>query len=379
MNMRRKKKVLSVLGTRPEVVKFAPILERLERARPQIQAVNIASGQHTHLFYPLVRYFGLRMHYDLSAMQQHQTPDAQCHRIVRQLLPILDREQPDLILVQGDTSTALAGSIAGRMRRVPIGHVEAGLRSGDLSSPFPEEANRRIISRLATYHFAPTFANRDLLVQEGVAREHIFVTGNPGVDSILAAIKNSARTSELTRLLAATRGLKRIVLTAHRRENFGPTLEACFKVLRRFVEAHKDVSVIFPKHPNRALSTPANLLHGHPRIHVIGAMAYSDFVHLMSHAWLIISDSGGIQEEVPTLGKPLLILRRNTERPEAVACGAARLAGTSAESLSKALDDSSREESWTIGARSVSNPFGRGDSGSQIVDAIHSLLGTGAN
>ena len=377
--MLRKKKVLSLLGTRPEVIKFAPILQRLERSALQIYAVNIVSGQHTHLLYPLVRYFHLRIHHQLSAIQRLQTSDALCDRIVQQLLPILDREQPDLILVQGDTATALAGSVAGRMRCVPIGHIEAGLRSGDLTSPFPEEANRRIISQLATYHFAPTFANRELLIREGIARQNIFVTGNPGVDSILAVLRNSTPTSHLLRLLAVTRGFKRIVLTTHRRESFGHTLEVCFRVLRRFVEVHENVAMIFPMHPNPALSAPASILRGHPRIHVIGAMIYPDFVHLMSQASLIISDSGGVQEEVPSLGRPLLILRKNTERPEAVECGVARLAGTSAESFSKALDDSSKKESWTTAVQSASNPFGRGDSGSQIVDAIHSLLGTGAN
>jgi UDP-N-acetylglucosamine 2-epimerase (non-hydrolysing) len=371
-----RKKILSVFGTRPEVVKFAPILRCLEASAQRVQAINVASGQHADLLQPLVRYFSIRIHHDLSVSgPQKSDHDASPRRIMQRLLPVLDREQPDLILIQGDTSTALAGTIAGRTRRIPVGHIEAGLRSGDLAAPFPEEAHRRIISRLATYHFAPTCANRDVLVHEGVGKDSIFLTGNPGVDSLLAVLKHSTPSAGLKQLLATTRNYKRIVLTAHRRENFAGPLEACFTVLRRFIDTHQDVVVIFPVHPNPALSEPSNILRGHPRIHLTGAMSYPDFVLLMSRAWLIISDSGGIQEETPSLGKPLLILRRNTERPEALACGAARLAGTSVESFAKSLEENSRDADWLLSRRS-SNPFGQGDSGAQIVSAIHSLLGT---
>jgi UDP-N-acetylglucosamine 2-epimerase (non-hydrolysing) len=372
----QRKKVLSLFGTRPEVVKFAPILRCIEASAPRVQAINVASGQHTDLLYPLVRYFSIRVHHDLSLSKpQGSNQDALPHRIVQRFLPVLDREQPDLILIQGDTSTALAGAMAGRTRNIPVGHIEAGLRSGDLAAPFPEELNRRMISRLATYHFAPTCSNRDVLIHEGVAKDSIFLTGNPGVDSLLAVLKSSAPTAGLKRLLASTHSYKRIILTAHRRENFAGPLEACFKVLRRFVDTHPDVVVIFPVHPNPALSEPSKILGGHPRILMTGAMSYRDFVQLMFRSWLIISDSGGIQEETPSLGKPLLILRRNTERPEALACGAARLAGTSAKSFSTALEENSQDAAWLSTGQNGSNPFGRGDSGAQIVNVIHSLLG----
>jgi UDP-N-acetylglucosamine 2-epimerase (non-hydrolysing) len=373
MNLPRKK-VLSLFGTRPEVIKFAPILRQLERTGSQIQAINVASAQHTDLLYPLSGFFKLRIDHDLHAMPSNQSLAAVRRRIVRRLLPVLDRERPDIILVQGDTSTALAGSIAGAMRRIPVGHVEAGLRSGNLAAPFPEESYRRTITRLAKYHFAPTGLNRDTLLREGVASENIFLTGNPGIDSLLSVPGDSTCTPGIERILAATQDHKRIVLTAHRRENFGPVMDGHFRTLRRFTEAHEDVAVIFPMHPNPAISASACILRGHPRIHLMGALSYPDFVHLMRQAWLIVSDSGGVQEEAPSLGKPLLILRGNTERPEAVMCGAARLAGESPESLARALEQTWRDRARMAWMRPIPNPFGRGDSGARIAESIQSLL-----
>jgi UDP-N-acetylglucosamine 2-epimerase (non-hydrolysing) len=290
-----RKKVLSLFGTRPEVIKFAPILRHLERSGSQIQAINIVSGQHTDLLYPLNGFFKLRIDHDLHAMRSNQSPAAVGRRIVQRILPVLDQERPDIILVQGDTSTALAGSLAGAMRRIPVGHVEAGLRSGNLNAPFPEESYRRMITRLATYHFAATYLNRDTLLREGVANENIFLTGNPGTDSLLSVPRDSTRTLRLERILTATQDYKRIVLTAHRRENFGPVMNEHFRTLRRFIEAHADAALIFPMHPNPAISASAHILRGHPRIHATGALSYPDFVHLMRQAWLIVSDSGGFR------------------------------------------------------------------------------------
>ena len=368
-------KVLSVIGTRPEAIKFAPVLRHIARAAPRIQAVNVASGQHDHLLYSAASQLGLWFDYRLEGRGDRPALAADVRDIAHRLLPVLNRERPELLLVQGDTATALAGAIAGEARGIPVGHVEAGLRSGDTSSPFPEEKYRRNISRLATYHFAPTRGNEAMLLRERIAGTNIFVTGNPGVDSVVAILRNSTPSPRLNGLLQVTRGFRRIVLTAHRRENLGVPLETCFHVLRRFVDDHDDIALICPVHPNPVLGPQIVLLRGHPRIHLTEAMDYPDFVHLMSQAWLIVSDSGGIQEEVPTLGKPLLILRGNTERPEAVACGVARLAGTSADSLAEVLEESARADSWAAAVRPVENPFGRGDSGRQIARRLQSLLG----
>jgi UDP-N-acetylglucosamine 2-epimerase (non-hydrolysing) len=368
------KKVLSLFGTRPEIVKFAPILHHLEKAGSQIQAINVVSAQHGDLLHPLNGFFKLRIDHDLRAMQTNQSPSAVSRRIVHQLLPVLDKERPDMILVQGDTSTALAGSIAGAMRRIPVGHVEAGLRSGNLAAPFPEESYRRTVTRLAMYHFAPTCFNRDTLLREGVANQNIFLTGNPGIDSLLSVPKDWPPTPQLERILGTTQGYKRIVLTAHRRESFGLVMDGYFRTIRRFIEAHDDVALIFPMHPNPAIAASANILRGHSRIHATGALTYPDFVHLMRQAWLIVSDSGGVQEEAPSLGKPLLVLRSNTERPEAVMCGAAKLVGESPGSLARALEETWRNQPRMVWMRPVPNPFGCGDSGSKIVESILSVL-----
>ena len=366
-----RRKVLSVIGTRPEAIKFAPVLRWIERAGTSIQAVNVASGQHGHLLYSAAAQIGVRFAYRLD---RPALAEDVCE-IVHRLLPVLDRELPELILVQGDTSTALAGAIAGLARGIPVGHVEAGLRSGDLSSPFPEEGHRRKISRLATYHFAPTPRNREVLLHEGISGERIFVTGNPGVDSVIAILRNSTPSPHLASILKATHGFRLIILTTHRRESIGVPLESCFRALRRFVETHDDAAIVFPVHPNPALGRHLPLLRGHPRIHLTPAMDYPDFAQLMLRAWLIVSDSGGVQEEAPTLGKPLLILHGNTERPEAVDCGVARLAGTSGESLAQALEESLPADSWAAAVRPVENPFGRGDSGWQIARRLPPLLG----
>jgi UDP-N-acetylglucosamine 2-epimerase (non-hydrolysing) len=372
-------KVLTIFGTRPEVIKLAPVIHELE-ARPfAFQTVNISSSQHTDILYPFVKLFGLRVDHDLQVMRANQTPNGVCARVLSALDPILTEEKPDLILVQGDTTTAMASALAGFHRRIPVGHVEAGLRSGNSLSPYPEEMNRRVITRLAAYHFAATPHNRKNLLAEGVEADSIFVTGNPVVDALNSILSEATVPPEAEKLLLATRGKKRIILTTHRRENFGEAMADNLRVLRRFVEAHQDSALIFPVHPNPAVGNVARaILSGHPRIHLTGPLDYLEFIVLLSHAWLIASDSGGVQEEAPTLGKPLLILRENTERPEALESGVARLVGGSAEVLHSMLEEAWLEGSWAANIARVENPFGRGDSGKRIADSILKALGTPA-
>ena len=374
-----RKKVLTVFGTRPEVIKLAPIIRELEWYAETCETVNVTSAQHTDLLYPFIRKFGIRIARDLRVMEPNQTPNTVCARVLTALDPILADERPDLLLVQGDTTTALAGALAGFHRRIPVGHVEAGLRSGDPYSPYPEEMNRRLITRLATYHFAATAHNRRALLSEAVPLDHIFVTGNPVVDSLNAMLETTSTTPAIADLLQATTGLKRLVLTTHRRESFGHTMEGNLKALRDFVSRHADVGLIFPVHPNPAVvDAGTRLLSGHPRIHLIQPMDYQDFVVLLSHAWLIASDSGGIQEEAPSLGKALLVLRENTERPEAIQSGVARLVGGSPERLAAMLEEVYQDGTWLDDVRRIDNPFGRGDSGKQIVQIILKVLGTEA-
>jgi UDP-N-acetylglucosamine 2-epimerase (non-hydrolysing) len=369
------KKVLALFGTRPEVIKLAPVIGAIEAGKNGLRTLNVASGQHTGLLYPFIAHFGIRVDYDLRVMELNQTPSQICSRVLEQLDPILVDESPDLILVQGDTTTAMTGALAGFHRRIPVGHVEAGLRSGNTLSPYPEEMNRQLISRLATYHFAATAGNRDTLLSEGVRPESVFVTGNPVVDSLTRMLEELTPSPVLAELLRSTQGLKRIVLTTHRRESFGELMTENLKVLRRFVEENSSVGLFFPVHPNPAVSGTAHeILFGHARVHLLQPMSYQDFVFLLSNAWLIVSDSGGIQEEAPTLGKPLLILRENTERPEAIEAGVARLVGGSPLRLAEDLEQALRDESWANEVRRTDNPFGRGDSGPRIAAIISEVL-----
>jgi UDP-N-acetylglucosamine 2-epimerase (non-hydrolysing) len=371
-------KVLTLLGTRPEAIKLAPVIHALETQDAVVQTINIASGQHSDLLYPFIKLFGIRIDHDLAVMESNQTPNQVCSRVLTTLDPILLNERPDLVLVQGDTTTALAGAVAGFHRRIPVAHVEAGLRSGNIESPFPEEMNRVLITRLATYHFAATRRNLKTLLAEGVPPRRIFVTGNPVVDSLRAILDRAVASLAVTALIDATRGLKRIVLTTHRRESFGGLMVENLRVLRRFVEAHPDVALLFPVHPNPSvLAAATGLLSGHPRIHLTPPLGYEDFILLLSHAWLVVSDSGGVQEEVPTLRKPLLILRENTERPEVIEAGVARLVGGRPGRLAAMLEETYRD-GHSIGGPIVGpakNPFGRGDSGRRIARIIADVLG----
>jgi UDP-N-acetylglucosamine 2-epimerase (non-hydrolysing) len=371
-------KILTLFGTRPEIIKLAPVIQELEAYPNTFQTLNVTSAQHTDLLYPFVRLFKLRLDHNLHVMQAHQTPNQVCSRVLASLDPILQDEKPDFILIQGDTTTAVAGALAGFHRRIPVGHVEAGLRSGDIYSPFPEEMNRRLITRLATYHFAATPRNRATLLSEGVNDENVFITGNPVVDSLKAILGKPASTPLLQTVLASTKGLKLVILTTHRRESFGQMMAENMRVLRSFVERYKDVALIFPVHPNPEVIGPANtILAGQPRIHLIQPLSYEDFIVLLSHAWLIVSDSGGVQEEAPTLGKPLLVLRENTERPEAVESGVARLVGGRPERLAAMLEEVRQDGQWCREVRNVDNPFGQGNSGKCIAKIVWQLASRG--
>ena len=370
------KTIVTIFGTRPEVIKLAPVIQELEAREDVFKTVNVSSSQHTNLLYPFVDLFGLRIDHDLKVMQPGQTLSGLCARVLESLDPILDLAKPDFILVQGDTTTAMAGALAGFHRRIPVGHVEAGLRTGNAFSPYPEEMNRRLVTRLATHHFAPTRGNWENLFSEGVPEERIFLTGNPVVDSLMAILEKFPSLPVVDELVQATEGLKRVVLTTHRRESFGELMAENLRVVRGFVERHRDVAVIFPVHPNPEVTCAArSILSGHPRINLIPPLRYHEFIALLANAWLIVSDSGGVQEEAPTLGKPLLILRENTEVPEAVECGVARLAGGNPARFASILEEVYEDGQWMKQVQKADNPFGQGDSGKRIVDAMERALG----
>lgn len=368
--------VLTLFGTRPEVIKLAPVIRELETRPDRFRTINVTSAQHTDLLYPFARLFDLRLDADLGVMREGQTIAGVAARVLTALDELLERDRPDMLLVQGDTTTAMAGSLAGFFRGIPVGHVEAGLRSGDPRSPFPEEMNRRLTTRVADLHFAATERNVRVLRNEGVPDDDIFLTGNPVVDSLRSVLASPPREDgPAAEILRRLEGTKPILLTTHRRESFGPVMSGNLEVLRDFVAARPDASLVFPVHPNPNVREPSQrILGGLPRIHLVDPLDYFDFVRVLSAAWLVVSDSGGIQEEAPTLGKPLLVLRENTERPEAIEAGVARLVGGDPGTLRVMLEELWPDHPWIREVRGIENPFGQGDAARRIVDALETWL-----
>ena len=367
--MSRTAKVLVLFGTRPEAIKLAPVIKELKKR--SVRTVVVSSSQHAHLIRPFLDLFEVAVDHDLRVMRQKQSPNDVCSSVIKRLDKLLQVELPDLILVQGDTTTALAGAIAAFNRKIAIGHVEAGLRSGDRNNPFPEEMNRRLISELATFHFAATEQNRTTLIFEGVDPESIVVTGNPVVDSLKSVVGSLRPSEKFASALEATNGLKRILLTTHRRESFGTAMSSNLRVLKEFVKTHDDVCLLFPVHPNpNVRSATRSILGGSARVVLLDPLGYSDFVAAMMNSWLIVSDSGGVQEEAPSLGKPLLVLRENTERPEAVKAGVAILVGGDPKELMRILQENYDDDSWIRSVRSVPNPFGDGFAAKRIAQFI---------
>lgn len=362
-------KVLVCLGTRPELIKFAPMIKALENRGVDLVTVN--TGQHTDLLTPLFELFGIRPKHNLEAMVAGQSLNALGSRLLERLDPVLEAEKPDLVLVQGDTASAVMGSLAAFNRRIPVGHLEAGLRSGNPLSPFPEEMNRRLVGQVAAYHFAATERNRRTLLDEGVPDSSIHLVGNTVVDALRQTLATTrpGKTVELMQQWAA--GKRLVLVTTHRRENFGETMSQHLRALRDFIESEPDLCMLFPVHPNpNVRAAVAAELDQHPRIRLTDPMGYCDFVHLLSHAWLIVSDSGGIQEEATALGKPMIVLRENTERPEAVECGVARLVGESPERLRDMLRTALIDEVWHASASRSRDVFGDGQTGERICDLL---------
>ncbi|MCS7055744.1 MAG: UDP-N-acetylglucosamine 2-epimerase (non-hydrolyzing) [Thermoflexales bacterium] len=369
-------KVMTVLGTRPEAIKLAPVIHALRRYPDRIQTIVCSTGQHREMLDAALQSFDIRPDLDLRLMQPNQGLADLTARILSALDDVFCKAQPDWVLVQGDTTTVMAASLAAFYRHVRIGHVEAGLRSGDLQRPFPEEANRRIADLLADLYFAPTLTARDHLLREGVPAERVIVTGNTVVDALLFMSRRINARALIERIadLNASDGFfdKRMILvTSHRRENFGAPFAAICRALRTIAERYPDVRIVYPVHLNPNVAGPARALLGDaPNIALIQPVDYETMVALMQQAYLILTDSGGIQEEAPGLRKPVLVLRDVTERPEAVTAGAARLVGSDFDRIvaetSRLLDDAEAYRRMT----SVENPYGDGRASERIVEAI---------
>ena len=359
-------RTLFVFGTRPEAIKLCPVIVYM-RSRPAEFDVRVAiTGQHRDMTGPILRTFSVTPDYDLDLMQHGQTLTASTARMLAALEPVLAEAKPDMVFVQGDTTSTLAGALSAFYARVPVAHVEAGLRTGDASEPFPEEMNRVITTRLATLHFAATPGAAENLLAEGVKAESIAVTGNPGIDAIHFVRERLATgTLEGCQLDFLDTSRKLIVVTAHRRESFGAGMAAICRALRTLA-MRSDVQIVWPVHRNPNVTGPAHaMLSGFPSIHLIEPLPYVAFVDLMLRANVLVTDSGGIQEEAPSLGKPAIVMRARTERVEAVESGAVRLVGTD-ESLIVSEVVSLLNPQDSAGAADLVNPYGDGKASARI-------------
>ena len=367
--------VLVLVGTRPEVIKLGPVIEALAQSASGLRPWTVATGQHRDLVAPLARELGIRIDEDLALGQPGQKPLELHVRLLDALGPYFRQRRPAAVIVQGDTGSAFTGALAAFHEGIPVGHVEAGLRTENSRNPFPEEMNRRLITRLADFHFAATERNARALRDEGVPDASVVVTGNPVVDAVRRA-RDETRPSDGLRSLLERVGTRRLlVLTTHRRESFGCVMAGRLEVLSRFVVAHPEIVLVFPVHPNPEVEASAERGFADvPGVLRVPPLAYTDFVHLLDRAWLVVSDSGGVQEEAPSLGKPVLVIRENTERPEAVEAGVARLVGNAPEALERELEACIADPAWVDRVRAVANPFGDGKSGARIARALAGFL-----
>ncbi len=370
MSAAGKTAVMVAIGTRPEAIKLAPVVLELKRRGDLFRTVVVATAQHREISDEVLETFGITPEYDLDIMRTRQSPPETVARVLSGMTEVLEVEKPEACLVQGDTSTTFAAALATFYRGVRVGHVEAGLRTGDMRRPFPEEANRRLTSVLAEWHFAPTDDARSALLAEGISPSSIHLTGNTVVDALLTVDElGVAPPAEVTNALEA--GRRVVLVTLHRRESWGRPAEDVCDAIAGLVGAFEDIEVVFAVHPNPAVREDVRrALSGTPRVHLLGAVPYASFVAALKRATLVLSDSGGIQEEAPTFGVPVLVLRELTERPEAVRAGTARVIGTDVVGIRRHAADLLSSETARKAMASDRNPFGDGHAAERIVDVL---------
>ena len=375
------KKVLFVFGTRPEAIKLAPVILELKKY-PRVQIIVCVTAQHRQMLDQALGLFAIIPDIDLDLMKPNQTLSELTGRVVDGVDRVLKKEQPDIVLIQGDTTTVMAAALAAFYNKIPVGHVEAGLRSNDICSPFPEEMNRRLTSILGNYHFAPTEKAKEALLGEGISGERIYVTGNTVIDALHMILKEPVP-MVAKRILDRVgisdnvneRKRKMILLTAHRRENFGERFECICQAIKQLAERNQDIVIVYPAHLNPNIQEPANrILGGLDRILLIEPVEYDSMAHLMNAASIILTDSGGIQEEAPSLGKPVLVMRTETERPEGIEAGTARLVGPHTDKIiietERLLYD---KAAYNEMARAI-NPYGDGKAAKRIVEILLSSM-----
>lgn len=363
-------KVMTVFGTRPEAIKMAPVVLELQKHADRIQTIVAVTAQHRQMLDQVLDLFQITPDYDLDIMSQGQTLYDITTKSLMGLKDVLAKEKPDLVLVHGDTTTTFAGALASYYQQVPVGHVEAGLRTGDIYSPFPEEMNRKLTGAIAAIHFAPTATAKANLLKENVNPSHIYVTGNTVIDALMTTVAGDYDFGDNLKDVDF-HNHRVILLTTHRRENLGEPMRHIYKALRRIIEEIPDTEIVFPVHRNPLVrKVVEEELAGVDRIHLIDPMEYEPFANLMSLSSLVLTDSGGIQEEAPSLGKPVLVLRNTTERPEAVEAGTVRLIGTDKDVVyaetKRLLTD---QDAYDAMSNAV-NPYGDGKASQRIVQAI---------
>ncbi|MCK5708670.1 MAG: UDP-N-acetylglucosamine 2-epimerase (non-hydrolyzing) [Candidatus Aureabacteria bacterium] len=384
------KKILVMLGTRPDAIKMAPVVDCLKRRDSFFDVKVCVTAQHREMIDQVIRFFSIQPDYDLNVMKINQTLFRSTSRILLRMKGVLEKERPDMVLVQGDTTTSFVSSLAAFYLNISIGHIEAGLRTQDKYQPFPEEINRRLTTHIADIHFAPTQIARKNLITEGIQESKIYVTGNTVVDALLMANKkiqdDSSIQNRLTSLFDYLRDdYKLILVTAHRRENFGQGIENICLALKDIIEKHSNVEIVYPVHLNPNVQEPVYRILGvtqngekttdsSGRIHLIKPLSYESFIYLLNKSYLVMSDSGGLQEETPTLKKPLLLMRNCTERPEAIEAGTALLVGTDRDfilsEVSQLLSDKKKYNSMLTDR----NPFGDGKAAEKIADSLLSYF-----
>ncbi|MGL5346120.1 MAG: non-hydrolyzing UDP-N-acetylglucosamine 2-epimerase [Peptostreptococcaceae bacterium] len=360
------KKVMLVFGTRPEAIKMCPLVKELKKQN-KLETIVCVTGQHRQMLDQVLKAFNVVPDYDLCVMKDNQTLFDVTQNILTKMKDVLEKVRPDIVLVHGDTSTTFVTSLAAFYLQIPVGHVEAGLRTYDIYSPFPEEFNRQATGIIAKYHFAPTESSKQNLLNEGKKESDIYVTGNTAID----ALKTTVRDDYTHPILDWVEDSKLIMLTAHRRENLGQPLENMFRAIKRIVDENDDIKVIYPIHMNPLVRKIANeILGNNKRIRIIEPLEVLDFHNFLNKAHIILTDSGGIQEEAPSLGKPVLVMRDTTERPEGVAAGTLKLVGTDEEviykNLKKLLNDKNEYEKMS----KASNPYGDGFASKRIADIL---------
>jgi len=363
------KKVMTIFGTRPEAIKMAPLVKELQ-ARAGIESICCVTAQHREMLDSVLEIFEITPEYDLNIMEPGQTLSTITSKCLLGMEDVLKQAKPDLILVHGDTSTTFAGALAAFYHQIPVGHVEAGLRTGDKLSPFPEEINRTLVGHIADLHFCPTETNRENLAREGIT-QGVYLTGNTVIDALKTTVEQEYHfTVDLLNQLDYERK-KVILVTCHRRENYGEPMTRIMTALRQVADAFKDVELVYPVHLSPVVRKAAEqYLSGHERIHLIEPLDVEEMHNLMARCYLVMTDSGGLQEEAPALGKPVLVLRRETERPEAAAAGTVKVAGVErGEILRLAEELLTNPAAYETMARAV-NPYGDGNACRRIVDAI---------